>query len=341
VALLVLLLALSVWAWQLEVQRPIRPLGSEPVAIVIEPGQNAASIARELYNLGCVRHPLIFRALVVERGVSGRIKAGNYALPPQSSLDDVLRRFVRGEIVRSDVVFPEGKNMAEMARLAFEQRGVSEQDFLRAASDPAPIRDLDPDAPNLEGYLFPDTYDLGPRPHDAARLVRRMVARFREIVAPHAQAIEASGLSLRAVVTLASLVELETARAAERPRIAAVFLNRLKKGMLLQTDPTVIYALRQTGHYDGNIRKGDLLIESPYNTYRYPGLPPGPIASPGLAAIEAVVHPAQTQDLYFVSRNDGTHQFSVTLRDHEAAVTRFQRRGRSRGADSGTTPGAM
>ncbi len=325
-ALLALLAASVAWAWHLELQRPIRPFGSEPVSIVVEPGQNVAAIARELYNLGCVRHPLVFRALVAERGVGARIKAGAYSLPPEISLDDVLRRFVRGTIVRTDVVFPEGKNIAEMARLAFEQRGVPEEDFLRAASDPTPIRDLDPKASDLEGYLFPDTYDLGPRSHDAARLVRRMVARFRQVIDPELPTIAASGMSLRAVVTLASLVELETARASERPRIAAVFLNRLKKGMLLQTDPTVIYALRQTGHYDGNIRKGDLLIDSPYNTYRYGGLPPGPIASPGRAAIEAVVHPAETTDLYFVSRNDGTHQFSATLREHEAAVTRFQRR---------------
>ena len=164
------------------------------------------------------------------------------------------------------------------------------------------------------------------RPGAAALLVARMLRRFREVIAPELPRLAERGLRLREVVTLASLVELETARADERGRIAAVFLNRLKKGMPLQTDPTIIYVLRQAGNWDGNIRKRDLALDSPYNTYRYPGLPPGPIGSPGREALQAVLTPADVRDLYFVSRNDGSHEFNETLALHERAVDRYQRR---------------
>jgi UPF0755 protein len=190
------------------------------------------------------------------------------------------------------------------------------------------IASLDSDATDLEGYLFPDTYDIPLRDDPAANLIDAMLARFRGVIAPLRPQLATSDLSLRELVTLASLVELETAQGSERPRIAAVFLNRLQRRMRLQTDPTVIYALRLRGGYDGNIRKRDLDIDSPYNTYRYAGLPPGPIASPGREALHAVLQPAAGDELYFVSRNDGTHHFSHTLREHERAVDRYQRRRR-------------
>jgi UPF0755 protein len=157
-----------------------------------------------------------------------------------------------------------------------------------------------------------------------------MVAQFRRLVEPELPGLEERSLTVRKLVTLASLVELETAREDERPRIAAVLFNRLRRGMLLQIDPTVIYAMRLEGRYDGNIRKRDLSMDSPYNTYRYRGLPPGPIASPGLASLRAVLDPADSDELYFVSRNDGSHKFSRTLREHERAVDEYQRRRRRR-----------
>ena len=206
--------------------------------------------------------------------------------------------------------------------------GVDAEEFLAAARDPEPIRDLDPDAEDLEGYLFPDTYHV-PLASDTARaLVRRMLQRFREVVGPELTRIEKKDLTVREVVIIASLVELETAAVEERPRIAGVFLNRLEKRMLLQTDPTIIYALKQEGRWNGNIRRRDLEMDSPYNTYRHAGLPPGPIGSPGREAILAVLDPEETRDLYFVSRNDGTHHFSETLREHNRAVDRYQRRRR-------------
>jgi UPF0755 protein len=157
-----------------------------------------------------------------------------------------------------------------------------------------------------------------------------MVERFRSVIAPEMPRIAASKMTVREIVTLASLVELETARVEERPRIAAVFLNRLGRGMLLQTDPTIIYALKKKGTWNGNIRHVDLALDSPFNTYKVAGLPPGPIASPGREALRAVLEPAPVKDLYFVSRNDGSHQFSETLAEHNRAVDLYQKRRGSR-----------
>ena len=325
-ALLLVAFTVTLWlGWVHETRLPLRSADEPPQRLVIVPGASAESIGRQLAALGLVRYPPVFRALAFLRGDSGRLRAGEYSLDGPLSLDEIIGMLVRGEVVRREVTFPEGKSLEEMAIIASEH-GVRADAFLRAARDPKPIRDLDPAAPDLEGYLFPDTYDIATTADPAAALVGRMVERFRAVAMPALPRLAERGLTLRQVVTLASLVELETAQAQERPRIAAVFFNRLKRGMPLQTDPTVIYALRKAGTYDGNIRKKDLAFDSPYNTYNHAGLPPGPIASPGREAIEAVLAPARAKDLYFVSRNDGTHQFSETLAEHERAVDRYQRR---------------
>jgi UPF0755 protein len=325
VLVLVALLALTLrWAWLHETRGPVRFSGEAPQGLVIETGESAESIGRRLAALGLVRDPLVFRALVYARGDGQRLRAGEYAFDGTLCLDQIVDRLVRGEVARHDITFPEGRTIHEMAELA-GAHGLDADAFRTAARDPGPIRDLDPLASDLEGYLFPDTYDFARRPDAAYTLVRRMVQRFREVIAPEMARLAGGNLTLRQVVTLASLVELETARGEERPRIAAVFLNRLRRRMLLQTDPTVIYALRLRGGYDGNIRKGDLSLDSPYNTYKYAGLPPGPIASPGRESLVAVLQPADVKDLYFVSRNDGSHEFSETLAQHERAVDRYQR----------------
>jgi UPF0755 protein len=307
-----------------EIHRPLRAVDAPPKPLIVAPGGNAESIGRQLHEMGLVRHPALFRALVLLRGVGGRLRAGEYSLEGPLSLDEIVGQLARGEVVRRELTFPEGKTIEEMAQLAMVQ-GIAPAAFTAAARQVKLIADLDAQATDLEGYLFPDTYDVSRRPDAGAELVARMVRRFRDVVGPELPGLAERGQTLRPVVTLASLVELETAQSAERPRIAAVFLNRLKRGMLLQTDPTVIYALRKAGRYDGNIRKPDLDLESPYNTYRYAGLPPGPIASPGRESLEAALHPAPVDDLYFVSRNDGTHQFSRTLAEHERAVDQYQR----------------
>jgi UPF0755 protein len=326
---LVLLAALALaveLAWHHETRYPLRSAAAPPLALMIPPGSSVEAIGRQLQGLGLVRHPLVFRALVMLRGAGARLKAGSYELAGPLSLEQIVELLVRGDVVRNDVTFPEGRNLEEMAGLAAEH-GLEREAFLAAARDPGPIRDLDPEARDLEGYLFPDTYDVPQRADAAPALVARMVGRFREVMLPQRDLLAASGLGLRQAVTLASLVELETALPEERPRIAAVFLNRLKKGMRLQTDPTVIYAMRKAGRWNGNIRKQDLDLDSPYNTYRTAGLPPGPIASPGRESLLAVLQPAPVRDLYFVSRNDGSHEFSETLAQHERAVGRYQRRG--------------
>ena len=325
-ALLLALVAVILYvAWLHETRLPVRAADETPTPLVVPEGASTGSIGQRLRELGLVRHSLVFEALARLRGASGRLRAGEYLIEGPVSLEQILDKLVRGEVVRHDVTFPEGRTLEEMADLA-ALHGLDRGAFLRAARDPAPVRDLDPGATDLEGYLFPDTYDL-PRSADAASvLVSRMLQRFRTVLEPLRPRLLARGLSVRQAVTLASIVELETARADERPRIAAVFLNRLHAGMPLQTDPTVIYALRKAGPWDGNIRKRDLEIDSPYNTYRRAGLPPGPIASPGRDALLAVLEPAPVKDLYFVSRNDGSHQFSESLAEHERAVDRFQRR---------------
>jgi UPF0755 protein len=330
--LLLLALLLSVVSLALvyrETEQPLRA-GQPPVVVDVQPGMGAAEIAREMERLGLVRHPLLFQGYVRWRGSAGRLRAGQYTVPGGKTLRDVVERMEKGDADRLAVTFPEGYSIDDMAAL-MPSIGLKAADFKSAAADAKPIQDLDADAPDLEGYLFPDTYDVRRDGTAARALVQRMLQRFRSVIKPELPRLAASGLSLRKLVTLASLVELETAVPSERPRVAAVFLNRLKKGMLLQTDPTVIYALKKGGRYDGNIRKKDLDIDSPYNTYRFAGLPPGPIASPGKGALLAVLEPAQTKDLYFVSRNDGTHEFNETLGAHEQAVDRYQRhRDRSR-----------
>lgn len=318
--------------WYHDTRLPIREPWDPPLTLVVEPGATASDVGRSLHNLGLVRHPQVFRLLILARGDSARIRAGSYVLEGTMTLEDILDRLVAGAVVREAITFPEGTSIEDMAAIAGEH-GVSAQAFREAARDVALIVDLDPEAKDLEGYLFPDTYDVAPRPDAADNLVRRMVARFRQVIGPHRPRVAASGRSLRQTVTLASIVERETGLGSERARIAAVFLNRLERGMPLQTDPTVIYALRKAGTWDGNIRKKDLEIDSPYNTYRYAGLPPGPIVSPGRAALLAVLSPAAGRDLYFVSRNDGSHHFSETLAEHERAVDRYQRHRSSRAAE--------
>jgi UPF0755 protein len=207
----------------------------------------------------------------------------------------------------------------------FEEKGFGARDaFIASAKDATAIRELYPQATDLEGYLFPDTYAL-PQKTTAAQLVDRMVSRFEESLTPEIrERAAARGLGVRQLVTLASLVEKETGKGDERPLVAAVYSNRLKIGMGMQCDPTVIYALERAGKYDGNLTREDLQFDSPYNTYRYAGLPPGPIAAPGKASLEAAASPADVPYIYFVSKNDGSHAFASTLDEHNRNVHQWQ-----------------
>jgi UPF0755 protein len=240
------------------------------------------------------------------------------------TVSEVIAKIARGDVYLVPLTFREGLTIREMAQL-FESKGLgSAKDFSTQASDAELIRKLDPAAKDLEGYLFPDTYAMT-RHTTAAQLVPRMVAGFEKALAPEVwSAAEGRGLSLRELVTLASIVEKETGNPDERPLVAAVYSNRLKIGMGLQCDPTVIYALDRAGRYNGNLTREDLQFDSPYNTYRYAGLPPGPIASPGRASLQAAASPAAASYLYFVSRNDGSHAFATTLEEHNRNVQQYQ-----------------
>jgi UPF0755 protein len=249
--------------------------------VEIPTGAGTNTIAQTLIDGGVVRDDLTFRIALWLSGSARRLQAGEYRFDRPMSALDVIDKIARGEVDLRPLTFPEGLTIGEMAK-AFEASGMgAAQAFVDAAKDASLIRDVDPAARDLEGYLFPDTYAF-PRRADAARVVRAMVERFRQVLTEELKAAaNARGLSIRQLVTLASLVEKETAKPEERPIVAAVYANRLRLGMPLQCDPTVIYALQQTGKYDGNLRREDLAFDSPYNTYRYPGLPPGPIAAPG------------------------------------------------------------
>jgi UPF0755 protein len=277
-------------------------------------------MARMLAEAGVVRGRWDF--LLARAVLRGRkLQAGEYRFERPASAVQVLGRIARGDVFYYELVAPEGWNMFDIAA-SVEKLGLFPADrFLEAARDTALIRDLDPKAPTLEGYLFPDTYKLS-RHTTPEQLCRIMTARFRAVwrdLHPEAGAHE--------TVTLASLVEKESKVAAERPRIAAVFQNRLRIGMKLDCDPTTIYAALLDDRYRGTIHKSDLASGNPYNTYRRAGLPPGPISNPGLASIQAVLSPQPSDAIYFVLRPDGSgqHQFSNNIEAHEEATAKYRR----------------
>ena len=316
-----LVTARSVWT---RIHTPYQGHTAAEQFIDIPSGSGPAAIGRRLVEAGIVRDAWTFRAALWWSGRARELKAGEYQFVGPLSAIDVVLKLVRGEVFARRLTFPEGLTLAEMAEI-FEGKGFgTAAQFLEAASDASAIRELDPASTNLEGYLFPETYAL-PRGTPASRLVEMMVERFMSVFDERLRGLaKDQGLTTRQVVTLASLVEKETGQASERPLVAAVYRNRLKVGMGLQADPTVVYALRLAGRYDGNIRRQDLAIDSPYNTYRYRGLPPGPIAAPGAASLEATLMPADVDYLYFVSRNDGSHAFARTLSEHNRNVREFQ-----------------
>jgi len=316
--------AASVFYMVNRIQQPYKGFPEPERFVEIPPGTGAAEIRRRLVEAGVVSDELSFRAALMWTGQSRALKAGEYRFDRPMSVVDVVEKLARGDVYGHPITFPEGLTIREMADIV-ESRGFGKADeFIKAARDGSLVNDLDPAAKDLEGYLFPETYTL-PRGTPVATLVSLMVARFRDTYTTlEAKRSGQADLSTRQIVTLASLVEKETGKAEERPLVAAVYRNRLDKNMAMQADPTVVYALVQAGTYDGNIRKRDLSFDSPYNTYKYAGLPPGPIASPGRAALEAALAPADVDYLYFVSRNDGSHAFAETLAKHNANVQEYQ-----------------
>jgi len=308
----------------LRAQQPYRGYEGSEQFVEIPPGASSIAIGERLVAGGVVRDLPTYRLTLWLSGQGRRLKAGEYRFDHAMTPPEVIGKIARGEVFVVTLTFPEGLTIAEMARI-FESHGLGPAAaFVEAAQDASLIHDLDPAARNLEGYLFPETYAV-PRKTDAPKLVRLMVGRFGHVFTQELRdAAAARQLSVRQAVALASIVEKETAKAEERPLVAAVYVNRLRLRMPLQADPTVIFAIQHTGTYTGNLRRDDLMVDSPYNTYRYPGLPPGPIASPGRASLDAAVHPAESDALYFVSRNDGSHVFAKTLDEHNRNVQQYQ-----------------
>lgn len=315
--------AFAGWAYS-RVQTPYRAATDAETFVEIPAGLGPAAIGARLVDAGVVQDAWTFRAAVLMSGRARELKAGEYRFDAPMTALDVVGKIARGDVYKRMLTFREGLTITEMAQV-FESRGFgAAADFTRAAQNAALIVDLDPAARDLEGYLFPETYAL-PRNTPAAEVVEQMVAGFKKSFAGDLRAAAAADrLTVRQVVTLASLVEKETASPNERPLVAAVYRNRMKIGMGMQADPTVIYALQKAGKYDGNLSREDLQFDSPYNTYRYAGLPPGPIASAGQASLAAAVKPAAVDFLYFVSRNDGTHVFATTLAEHNRNVHVWQ-----------------
>ncbi len=305
--------------------RPASPGLAAPKIVDIPQGATTANVAEILRSEGLIRNAFLFRVLAEYRGVDGKIRAGEYEISPAMSPVEILRHLVSGPVLTHPFTVREGLTVGQIAEF-LAKSGIADRDsFLQAARDPALVRAVTPvDAhvrEPLEGYLFPETYRIR-KGTTEQEIVAIMIQRFREVWSDEFQArARELGMSTHQVVTLASIIEKEAMVDAERPLISGVFHNRLKMGMKLDADPTVRYAL---GKWNGAVTIADTRVASPYNTYRNAGLPPGPIASPGLASIRAALYPAETKYLYFVAKNDGTHHFSVTLRDHINAVNKYR-----------------
>jgi UPF0755 protein len=296
---------------------PIGPKGQEKF-VMLRPGSSARHIARDLKKAGVIRNSHAFLAWHYWRGLP-TLKAGEYKFDHPAAAREVYERIVAGDVHVHTVVIPEGFNIFDIGN-AIQAAGLgSRDDFLAVTrSDLSLISDLDPQAPSLEGYLFPDTYQFS-RTQTLHDMVAAMVKRFRQ---------ESRQLGLLSdfhrVVTMASIVEKETAVPAERPLVASVFYNRLHREIILATDPSVIYAALLAGRYNGAIHQSDLQFDSSYNTYRHQGLPPGPICNPGRDSLEAAMQPAHSDLLYFVSDNNGHHRFARTMEEHSRNVAAYR-----------------
>jgi len=327
-AVFLLVLALgSVGAWQALrfVRTPASP-DSTLVVFNVEKGQSLREIAIKLEKERLITDAKKFRVYVRFKALGSKVRTGEYALRRNMPPSEILRILASGRSIEYVVTVSEGLNRFEIASIV-DRLGIgTKEEFLRVTQDRAFINStLGQDLPTLEGYLYPETYYVT-RASGVRGLVRQMVGKFKEKIAqiPSANS-EATPLTKHQIVVLASIIEKETGAPEERPLISSVFHNRIRKGMRLQTDPTVIYGVWiRTGSWNRNISRQDLITPTPYNTYVIPGLPPGPIANAGWEALAAAVRPARSEFLFFVSRNDGTHVFSKDYRQHKNAVGDYQ-----------------
>ncbi len=300
-------------------RRPIAP--PQPTEIEIASGSSFNSVAHLLATKKIISRPLYFKLLARHQQVHGAIQAGRYLFEQTARPAEVLTRLVAGDVIRHTLTIPEGLTLKQIADRVEEQGFGSADRFMDLARESRFLKMIDAEISSLEGYLFPETYLLDKNIGEQ-RLLRAMITEFNKRAQPEWRAAAAErGLSLHQWVTLASIIEKETALTEEMPLISSVFYNRLDRGMRLQTDPTVIYGIED---FDGNLTRAHLRTPTPYNTYTNSGLPPGPICNPGADALHAAAYPASTKYLYFVSRGDGSHVFSRTLKEHNQAVRRYQ-----------------
>lgn len=301
-----------------------RPISESMRAFEIKQGQTLSQLLEDLYESNMAPAPVFMRLALASEKKKLVIKKGHYQLPESSSPRDLLSIFEEGRVILHKITIPEGLDRWQLATLLGESRWGDEATFSQLISDPTLITHLDPHATSLEGYLFPETY-MFPEETTAEEVVTAMVKQFETRTRSLRTQLTTRGLTLGELVTLASLVEKESSLPEERPRIAGVFQNRLNRGMLLQCDPTIIYSLKLDERYRGRIYRSDIRYKHPYNTYTTKGLPPGPIAGPGLGSMEAALDPEETPFLYFVAKKDGSHYFSRTLREHNRAVRKYLR----------------
>jgi UPF0755 protein len=301
---------------------------------VIPDGSTFQHVATLLERAGLIKSSFSFVLVGKSRSADRKVHAGEYELNAGMAPAEILALLLNGQVVLHPLTIPEGLTLVQIADLAAQDGLTDRAEFIRLAKDRTFIASLGIKAETLEGYLYPDTYKF-PRAVKARDVLVAMVEQLKQVVGPDLLArMQELKMTMHEVLTLASVIEKETGSGDERPEISAVFHNRLKKHIPLQSDPTVIYGLPE---FDGNLHKKDLSSPSPYNTYRVQGLPPGPIASPGIQAIRATLYPSNSSFLYFVSRNDGTHQFSATLIEHNKAVEKYQKRPVRRGSHSQTS----
>jgi len=300
---------------------PTETLAAGPRVVEIPAHQGVMDIARQLRDADIIRSPEAFVALSALRGTARALRAGEYEFPRDGTTLTALRLLESGKVRLHQVLHPEGATIAELTRTLEQQQLAKAADVTRVAADPAFLRSLGVEAPSLEGYVFPDTYHFA-KGLTPEQILTRMVQRLRAKLSPEVVArARDRGMDVHQLLTLASIIEREAAVEDERPLISGVFWNRLQTGMPLQADPTVQYAV---GKERRALTRADLATDHPYNTYVHPGLPPGPIASPGLSAIQAAVAPAPVKYLYFVASDDHRHHFSTTIAEHNAAVARYR-----------------
>ncbi len=295
----------------------------DAVTIEVKKGAAVSIVGRQLAQQKIIASYLYFRIYYRLFFAGTSIKSGEYQFDRPMTMKEVIEILIQGKVVLHKVTIREGLIIKEIAELLQQERSIAADRFIRAAQNIALVRDLDSEADSLEGFLYPDTYHIR-RETDADEMVRLMVDKFKENFSDSMKwRAEKLGMSIRQVLTLASLIEKETSSREERFLISSVFHNRLKAGMTLGCDPTIIYALKKIGKYTGKLGWNDLKLDSPYNTRLFKGLPPGPICNPGYASIEAALFPESTQYLYFVAKNPQSHYFSKTLDEHNWAVRKF------------------